>query len=187
MEFIDVLKSRRATRSLDKINISDEMIRQLAEAASLAPSCFNKQPWRFVFVREEKRLQKLFEVLPRGNKWAHKASMIVAVFSKKEDDCMLGDRDYYLFDTGFATNHMMLRATDLGLIAHPIAGYDKEKAMELLNIPPDYVLITLLIMGKKALEFNENLSDQQIEFETSRPDRKTFGEFAYLENFPESL
>jgi len=185
MELIDVLNTRRATRSLEKVKIDDKTVKTLAEAASLAPSCFNKQPWKFIFVRDDAKLKELFEILPTGNKWAHKASMIVAVLAKKEDDCILQDREYYLFDTGFATNNIMLRATDLGLISHPIAGYKKDEAMEILNIPSDFMLITLLIMGKKSSEFNEHLNEKQIEFETNRPPRKSFDEFAYLDSFKE--
>lgn len=185
MNFDELLNTRRATRSLLKVKISDTDVKKLAGAASLAPSCFNKQPWRFIFVREEEKLQQLFEILPRGNKWAHKASMIVAVFSKKEDDCVLQDREYYLFDTGFATNNIMLKATEMGLISHPIAGFQKDEAMKILNIPQDYMLITLLVMGKKADNFNESLNEQQINFETNRPPRKNFDEFAFFDTFKE--
>ncbi|MCK4297935.1 MAG: nitroreductase family protein, partial [Planctomycetes bacterium] len=50
MEVREAIERRRAYRSLDPAPISDELIRDLAESASLAPSCFNNQPWRFVFV-----------------------------------------------------------------------------------------------------------------------------------------
>ncbi len=185
MNFDDVLNKRRALRSLKKTEISDDDVKKLAKAASLAPSCFNKQPWRFVFVRDEKKLSKLFDVLPRGNKWAHKASMIVAVFAKKEEDCVLGDREYYLFDTGFATNNVMLKATEMDLVAHPIAGFKKPAAMEILNIPDDYMLITLVIVGKKSKELNPDLSEGQKETESQRPERKPFEAFAFHDSFKE--
>eukprot|EP01156_Anaeramoeba_ignava_P013276 Anaeramoba_ignava/a5088_85.p2 GENE.a5088_85~~a5088_85.p2 ORF type:complete len:187 (+),score=28.79 a5088_85:1006-1566(+) len=186
MNFEELLNKRRATRSLAKVKISDDDVRKLANAASLAPSCFNKQPWRFVFVRDDEQLQKIFEILPRGNKWAHEASMIVGVFSKKEDDCILEDREYYLFDTGFATNNIMLKATEMDLISHPIAGFKNDEAKAILNIPDDYTLITLLIMGKKAAYFNESLNEKQVDSETNRPPRKEFEEFAFFDSFKEN-
>jgi len=183
MDFNDVLHSRRATRSLEKTKISDDDVKKLATAASLAPSCFNKQPWRFVFIRKEEQLNKIFDILPRGNKWAHKASMVIAVFAKKDDDCVLGDREYYLFDTGFATNNIMLQATAMDLIAHPIAGFKKDEAMEILNIPEDYMLITLIIVGKKAEKVDEELSDDQQKAEKNRPPRKDLTEFMFFDTF----
>jgi hypothetical protein len=52
--------------------------------------------------------------------------MIIAVFSQKDLDCIRrGGREYYLFDTGMATAFMILRAMGLGLVAHPIAGFNR--------------------------------------------------------------
>ena len=81
--------------------------------------------------------------LSEGNAWARKASMIIAVFTKKELDCVIGSREFYLFDTGMATAQMILRATELNLVMHPIAGYSHSKAKEILAIPEEMILITL--------------------------------------------
>jgi hypothetical protein len=53
-----------------------------------------------------------------------KSSLIIAVYSKREYDCIIDDRECYLFDTGIAVSFMILRAAELGLVAHVIAGYD---------------------------------------------------------------
>lgn len=186
MELMDAIKKRRATRSLKKINISDEDVKKLADAASLAPSCFNNQPWKFVFVRDENKLQELFDNLPKGNNWAHKASMIIGVFAKKDDDCAMGEREYFLFDTGFAVNNIMLRATELGYVAHPIAGFKPKPCAEAMNIPSDHVLITLVIVGPKADDFNSELSEDQLKAEKGRPPRKTINEFAFFDQYKEN-
>lgn len=84
MEVSQAIKERRAYRSLAPVELTADLIRDLAENASLAPSCFNNQPWRFVFVRSPQRIREMHEALSSGNKWAHSASMIIAVFSKKK-------------------------------------------------------------------------------------------------------
>ena len=115
--------------------------------------------WKYIFVYERDKLQALFTTLSVGNKWVEKASMIIAVFSKPEDDCIIGERQYYLFDTGLATSFLILRATELGLIAHPIAGFNERKAKEKLNIPEEYRLITLVVIGKHSKTINQVLSE----------------------------
>jgi len=183
MEFKEVIKRRRSYRSLKTCEIDDDLIQELAGFASLAPSCYNNQPWRFVFVYRKDVLEKLFDALPKGNAWAKSASMIIAVASKKDDDCVINEREYYLFDTGMATAFLILRATDLGLIAHPIAGYNEEKVKEVLDIPEEMTVITLVIVGEKSEDINPVLSDKQIEDEKKRPERLRFEDFCAMNTF----
>lgn len=171
MDVKQVIKKRRAYRSLEPVEITSELIDDLSECAQLTASCFNKQPWRFVFVYEPKMLKKMHEALSSGNEWAQKASMIIAVLSKKDYDCVIRDREYYQFDSGMATAHLILRATELDLVAHPIAGYSPRKTREILEIPEDIDVIALVIVGKRSDKINPDLSDKQIAVETERPER----------------
>ncbi len=173
------IKERRAFRSLDLIKITDELIDDLAEKAQVAPSCANKQPWNFIFVREKEQLERLFNTLSNGNKWVEKASMIIAVFSKPEDDCIIGERLYYLFDTGIATAFIILRATELGFVAHPIAGFNEDQAKKILEIPDDMRLITLVIIGKHSKTINPVLSEKMKLGEKQRPPRKELNKFVF--------
>jgi len=179
MDITQVLKKRRAYRSLDPVEITEETISALAESARLSPSCFNNQPWRYVFVYQRKKLEQAFEALSRGNEWAKRASLIIAVFSKPENDCRIKGRDYYLFDTGMATACIILKATEMGLVAHPIAGFDEEKIREILNISEDMQVITLLIVGSHSAAVNPALSDKQVQWEKERPERLPINEFIY--------
>jgi len=111
MDVKEAINSRRAYRSLEPVEITQEIINSLVESARLSPSCFNNQPWRYIFVTDQKVLEDMHSALSSGNEWARLSSMIIAVFSKKENDCMIKDREYYLFDTGMATALIILRAT----------------------------------------------------------------------------
>jgi nitroreductase len=121
LALFQLIQKRRAYRSLVPVEITEEMMGALAESAQLSPSCFNNQPWRYVFVYEKRSLDELYRALSKGNDWARKSSLIIAVFSRAEYDCQIKGRNYYLFDTGMATAFIILRATELGLVAHPIA------------------------------------------------------------------
>ncbi|MEM2988644.1 MAG: nitroreductase family protein [Candidatus Bathyarchaeia archaeon] len=181
---IDAIRERRAYRSLDPIEVTGELIRDLAEAARLAPSCFNNQPWRFVFVHDREALEGVRPALSSGNELAKSASMIVAVVSRKDYDCVIKGREYYLFDTGMATALLILRATELGLVAHPIAGYDEGAVKGALGIPADMTVITLVIIGKRSGALSPLLSEKQAEAELRRPERLSLERFAFEDRFP---
>ena len=183
MNVKEAITNRRAYRSFDPVEITDDMIKDFSELAQVAPSCMNKQPWKFVFIFEKEQLEKLFSTLSPGNKWAEKASLIIGTFSKPKDDCIIGERNYFLFDTGMATAFIVLRATELGLIAHPIAGFNETKAKEILNIPDDYQLITLIIVGKHSKEINPVLSEPMQLGEKNRPPRKSIEEFTFMNRY----
>ncbi len=184
MNLTEILTKRRAYRSLEAIEITSDMITQLAQAAQLMPSCFNNQPWRYVFVKDNPQLQILKdEALPKGNAWAQPASMIIVVFSKADLDCVIKDREYYLFDVGMATAAIILRATEMGLVAHPIAGYSPNKVREIVHLPEEYNIVTLVVIGKKKTDFSEYISEDQKEREKERPSRLKVEEFTFLNQF----
>ena len=186
MDVKEAIEKRRAYRSLVPVDISEPLIKELAESARLFCSCFNNQPWRYVFVYDAQTIKKLHSSLSQGNEWAQSASMIIAVFSKPDLDCVIKDRKYYMFDTGMATAAMILRATELGLVAHPIAGYSPKKVKEILAIPDEMEVITLVIIGKHSDSIHSMLSEKQIQAEKERPERLPLSDFAYANKYTES-
>ena len=185
MDVFQAIKERRAYRSIIPVEITEDLIKDLAGSAGFAPSCFNNQPWRFVFVHDPEVLKSMYEALSQGNEWAHAASLIIAVFSKKEDDCMIRDREYHQFDCGLGAGFLIMRATELGLVAHPIAGYSPKKTKEILGIPEEYQVITLIIVGKHSDEISPILSEKQVEWEKERPARLSLDKFAFINRFKE--
>lgn len=165
-----LIQARRAWRALSPEPVPREALERLVEAAHLAPSCFNNQPWRFVVAQGE-ALEKVKAALPGGNYWAKPAPAILALASHRDLDCKLSDnRDYFLFGCGMATGFLMVQATQMGLVAHPIAGYDPVAVKEALGIPPDYVLITLIVVGRRGDP--ATLSDKHRALELGPRDRK---------------
>jgi len=172
MELKELIEKRRAYRSLAPVSITKELMDDLAECARLAPSCFNKQPWRYIFVHDPDVLKQMRAALSPGNEWVHYASLIIVVLSKNDMDCQMKDgREYYAYDVGMATGFMILRATEFGLVAHPIAGYDPAVTRQVLGIPEDMKVITLVNVGKRTDKVPPVLSEKQIELEKHRPER----------------
>ncbi|MCE5192441.1 MAG: nitroreductase family protein [Candidatus Cryosericum sp.] len=185
MDVRDAIEGRRAYRSFNPVAIADDLVWDLARAASLSASCFNDQPWRYVFVRSPEVLAKVFTAMTKGNQWTERASMVIAVFSTPELDCIMKDREYYAFDTGMATALLILRATELGLVAHPIAGFRPDEVKPMLGIPADMKLLALVIVGKHSMVPNPVLSEKQLHDEAERPPRLPLERIAFIDRVPD--
>jgi nitroreductase len=183
MDVKQAIEIRRSYRALEKVAITEDIVNALAGTVQLTPSCFNNQPWRYVFVTDEGQLKALWTAYNRGNEWCRNASMVIAVATKKELDCIVKDRVYALFDTGMATGMLMLRATELGLVAHGIAGFDEQTVKGLLNIPEDLQVITLVFVGKKTMDIPKELTPQQRDVELVRPERKPLDQIVFRDRY----
>ncbi len=187
MNVKEALETRRAYRAFEPVGITDEVISELGAAARLMPSCFNNQPGKFVFVRSKESLAKVHACLSANNDWVRKASVLIAAFARKENDCVIKEREYYLFDLGQAAAAIQLRATELGLVAHPIAGFDNEKVRLALGIPEGNMVMTLICVGKKSADL-EGLTPPQAAQETGpRPDRLALENIYSVDAYDEKL
>jgi nitroreductase len=81
---------------------------------------------------------------------------------------------------------MILRATELGLVAHPIAGFKPKVVKKVLGIPEEYQVLTLIIVGKKMKTLHQSLSEDQVEKEENRPQRNPLSTFAYHNMYNEN-
>lgn len=179
MNVDEAIKTRRARRALSDRPVDPSSMKKLMRAVRLSASCFNNQPWRVLIVDRGDLLDKVRDSLSRGNGWATRAPLIMVVSASVDDDCRLPDgRDYYLFDCGLTVGQMLLAATEMGIIAHPIAGYKPEIVREALSIPDEYVIITLIICGYPGDDLSL-LSEGQLEKEKVRPERKPVNELFF--------
>lgn len=139
-------KSLRAY--LDK-PVEEEKLDQLFEIVRWSPSCGNHQPWRFIFVTDREQHAKFMEALPRGNQWAAKAPVLIACCARESDDAVRDDDPvkYYQFCCGLAVMSLLLGAVHLGLMAHPMAGYDAFKLKAALEIPDEYHVMCIISLG----------------------------------------
>ncbi|MCX5791180.1 MAG: nitroreductase family protein, partial [Elusimicrobia bacterium] len=108
-------------------------------------------------------------------------------FAKKENDCVLKEREYYLFDLGMAVSAIQLRATELGLVAHPIAGFDSEKARLVLGIPEGNLVITLIVLGKKTGDMSALTASQAAQETGPRPPRLPLENIFSVDSYDDRL
>ena len=169
------LTARRALRGLAEQPLDAAVIRRLFEAATLAPSCANKQPWRFVSVQDPALLEQVRATFSEGNYWAKKAPLIVAAWTHLDFDVRLPDgRDFALYDLGQAVMALQVQAEHEGLITHPFAGFDAPRAIGLLGLPEGAILPALISVSFAGSA--DHLSEKHRDGETSPRNRKPLEE-----------
>ncbi|MDD5530302.1 MAG: nitroreductase family protein [bacterium] len=152
----DVIKTRRSVRAyLDK-PVEDKLIEEIVEAARLAPSACNSQPWRFVVVTDKDIKNRITEKVLNGiflpNTWAKTAPVIIAVcaelsFVPHTAASNLKRTKLHLLDIGIAIEQLVLKATELGLGTCIIGWFNGKTLRKLLNIPNSIQTIALITLG----------------------------------------
>lgn len=147
-QFLDLLRRRSAYRAIDPRPVEKDKLQAMLEAAQLSASCMNLQPWRFLVLDEADALEKVRAALADGNYWAKTAPVLLIGLSRADLDCSIPDgRDYFLFDLGMATQNLMLQATELGLVARPMAGFKPAVIREAFGIPESYTILVAIAVG----------------------------------------
>lgn len=129
--------------------ISGEDVNTLFEAARWAPSCYNEQPWLFVYAKKKDDLKRFQSVLVDVNKaWADKAPMLVIVFAKRRFAQNNSPNRWARFDAGSAFMSLTLQAQMLGLSCHAMGGFDEPKAYEVAGVDKDkYEAMCVVALG----------------------------------------
>ncbi len=145
----DVFLRRQSLYALSGQKITHEQLMGLFEAAKWAPSEYNCQPWRFIYAHRETAAWKiLFGLLvPWNQQWAKDAAALVVIISKNTFELNGKTSATHSFVTGAAWMNFALQATMQGIIAHGVAGFDYAKARTNLNIPDDYTIEAMCVVG----------------------------------------
>ncbi len=174
-EIIQEIQDRRARRAYKESPVDRAVTERIFTAATMAPSCSNKQPWRFLVCDKDPALGKARHALNGGNYWAKVAPVLVVVTTRDDLDCQLDDdRNYAQFDTGMAVMGLMLQATREGLFAHPMAGFSPEKLREAFHIEEGTRVVTMIAIGHPG--DGANLNEKHSESERSARERKPLDE-----------
>ena len=153
MNIFDAIQNRRSIRKFKPDPILEEDLDRILEAARLAPSAGNRQPWRFVVVKEENARAKLAELADHQD-FVGVAPVVIAVFGDP-DDSPAGYRQdpmvAYKQDPMIAVEHMCLVAVELGLgtcwIGPASPNYNVEEIKRILDIPERMYMTCLLPLG----------------------------------------
>jgi nitroreductase len=141
---------RWSPRAFSTETISDEMLVSLFEAARWAPSCANEQPWLFLYaVSEEDRNVFLNLLAPGNRRWAGQAPVLLFLLARRTFAKGGEPNRHHGFDAGAAWMSLALQARKMDLHTHAMAGFDEEKAYEVLGVPKEeYEIMAAIALGK---------------------------------------
>lgn len=141
MDFAELIQRRQSDRKYDSRPVDRELVMKCLEAARLAPSACNSQPWKFVVVDDPALLPRMGAASAGMgmNKFAHEVPVIVAVVLEKMNftariGSVIKDKEYSLLDVGIAVEHFCLQAAELGLGTCIMGWFDEKKVKKLLGI-----------------------------------------------------
>ena len=143
---------RWSPRAFASDPLSEREIQTIFEAARWAPSCFNEQPWRFVYATEPEERAKLVSCLVAKNQlWAGRAPLLMFILARRNFQKTGKENRHAPYDAGAAWMALALQARKLGLYAHAMAGFSQEKAYEVLGASrEEYLVMAAIAVGRKT-------------------------------------
>ena len=154
MSFKELVNERQSARKYKTEAVPAEAIASCIEAARIAPSACNAQPWKFIIVDDEALRRQVGEAAVNMgmNNFCLHVPCIVAVVLEKPNvlsavGSVLKDKEYTLMDVGIAAEHFCLQAAELGLGTCMIGWFDEKKVQALLGIPKNKRVPLLITLG----------------------------------------
>jgi nitroreductase len=154
--FQTLVRRRRSIRRFLDTPIEREKVLACLEAARLAPSAHNIQPWRFIVVDDPSVKAGLaaaaFSGLYSGSKFAARAPVIIVLTAKPD---LVADRlgsriqgvPYHFVDLGIAGEHIVLQAEELGLATCWMGWFHARRVRKFLKVPRSHKIVALMPLG----------------------------------------
>ena len=150
---LEALAQRRAGRAFSSDAVSAQDQELLWRAASLAPSHANSQPTRVLVASSDEARARLVAALSDGNRqWAPAATLLFVIAALPAHDAVQSNsdgtsREMWAFHAGIAMGNVLAQATALGLLAHPMAGFDEPAVRAAFGAPPELRILAVVAAG----------------------------------------
>jgi len=178
----ELIRRRWSPRAFEEgRTIEREKLLALLEAARWAPSCFNDQPRFFLAFdgSDPEALEKARGCLTPGNAWAAKAPVLMISVARETFEHNGAPNRWGQHDTGLATENLLLEAVELGLAAHPMGGFDANRARSEFGIPEGFTPMAMIAIGYPYRGKLEDLGEKLRGKELASRERKPMGEIAF--------
>lgn len=184
METFEAISKRASLKArLSPRAIEPEKIKKILNAASLAPSAGNRQPWRFIVVTDKEVIETLAsKVFSEQNVVVKEAPVIIFACANPSDDVVVGGREYYVFDVALAVENMLLAATDLGLVTHLMTSLNEDEMKKMLHVPEEVRFVVATPLAYPTGDSYEEAAKERL----SQRTRKDLGEVVYWEAWGKS-
>ncbi len=149
MDFFELVHRRYSVRAYRPDAVEDEKLSQVLEAARLAPTAANKQPFQVIVIHTAGRQAELQRIY--GSQWFTQAPLILCVCALPELGWVRRDgRNYSEVDAAIVMDHLVLAATELGLGTCWIAAFDPQAARQVLGLPDSVEPVAFTPLGYPA-------------------------------------
>lgn len=147
--FIELAKKRYSCRSYQNQPLPKEVLERILEAARIAPSAVNYQPWHFVVVTDMDLLRKVRSCYTRD--WLNSAPAIIVACGDHSKSWRRSDgKDHCDIDIAIAVDHITLAAADMGLATCWVCKFDAMACSSLLGLPANITPVVLIPVGYPA-------------------------------------
>ena len=148
MDLMEAIKTRRSIRKFRETPVPENLLKEVLNAARLAPSADNAQPWKIIVVRDEQMKQKVTQA-SNGQKFLVQAPVVLVVCGIPEEafQTVGGYMSSHVIDASIALDHITLAAHSLGLGTCWVAWFKEEKVKDILGIPEDVRVVALTPLG----------------------------------------
>lgn len=171
--FLELAKQRYSCRSYDARVVSKEQIEQVLEAARIAPSAVNAQPWHFVVATQSPLRDNLVGCYSRP--WLASASVIIVACGDHSVSWRRADgKDHCDIDIAIAVDHITLKAAEMGLATCWICKFDAIKCAEFLKLPSHISPVVMIPLGYPSDKSDD--SERHLK-------RKTLDQIVHWEKF----
>jgi nitroreductase len=162
--FLSLINKRQSVRKYIDRPVEEDKLQRCLEAARLAPSASNSQPWKFVVVTDPELVQKVAKEtigpLSSFNNFVPQAPVIVAIVIEKMKvltklGAAVQDREYPLIDIGIAASQFCLQAAEEGLGTCMLGWFNEKPIKELLSIPKDRRIGLLITLGYAPDDYHQ--------------------------------
>jgi len=182
MDLLELIRSRSSIRTFLDKPVEDEKIALILEAARWAPTGGNKQPWRFLVVRDKKKQEQFDPHFKQP--WITDAPAIIIVIAAPFDTWEKYDEldHMYIQDVATATQNMLLMTHSLGLGAVWVGTFSRKEIRKVMNIPKEYLIQGLVSLGYYDKNGATNYHGEAIPNQKDRP-RRPLNEIAFDGSF----
>ena len=154
MEFMSLIQHRYSVREYKPDPIDPMVLQQALEAARLAPTAANRQPFRLIVIHTANMREELNRIYARD--WFVNAPIVICACGIPEQGWVRADGKSYIdVDIAIVMDHLSLAAADLGLGTCWIASFDVRAVSEILNIPENVEPLIFMTVGYPADEIGE--------------------------------
>ena len=177
---LEIIQERWSPYSFSSSPVEAFKLKAMFEAASLAPSCNNEQPWMFVYATQDEKdvFNDYVGFLAEGNKlWASNAYALLISLARSNFSFSGKHNRFALYDTGMAVTNLLLQGMALDVYVHQMGGYSVEKVKEYFKLDDDIEPVAMMAIG--YLGDGSSLSPELLKRDENRRPRKSISEFVF--------